>query len=397
MGCSRSGFDSFPESPRDFSTMRVNNDALPLMAVDKLRQQIIFEAARLMYTRQETEYYRAKMKAGRKVCQGWVKPSHLPSNWEIRDAIQRFALMYEGESRFDKLREMRVHALRMMRMLSEFKPRIIGSTLTGHVRQGSDIDLHVFAASAESICGTLDNEGMVYDLERKRVRKHGEERLFTHIHVQDRYPVELTMYAPDKTSYVFKSSITGKPMERATLAEYEYFLSHEYPDINLDDAVEEADDQLDRFQVYRSLLLPLASVKQRRKYHPEGDALYHSLQVFDLACDELPYDEEFLLAALLHDIGKAIDPYDHVNAGLEALLEVCTERTLWLIAHHMDAHLLHDQTIGARARRRLSQHEDYETLQLLGECDRGGRVAGVAVPEVDEALDYLRDLARQCS
>ena len=40
---------------------------------------------------------------------------------------------------------------------------------------------------------------------------------------------------------------------------------------------------------------------------------------FDLARDELPYDEEFLLAALLHDVGKAIDPHDHVAAGLEAL------------------------------------------------------------------------------
>ena len=41
---------------------------------------------------------------------------------------------------------------------------------------------------------------------------------------------------------------------------------------------------------------------------PEGDALYHSLQVFALASDRLPYDEEFLTAALLHDVGKAINP-----------------------------------------------------------------------------------------
>ena len=63
-------------------------------------------------------------------------------------------------------------------------------------------------------------------------------------------------------------------------------------------------------------LLPLENVKESPKYHPEGDALYHSLQVFDLACDALPYDEEFLLAALLHDVGKGIDRSDHVLAGL---------------------------------------------------------------------------------
>ena len=40
-----------------------------------------------------------------------------------------------------------------------------------------------------------------------------------------------------------------------------------------------------------------------------------------------PYDEEFLLAALLHDVGKAIDPSDHVEAALQALEGSITERT----------------------------------------------------------------------
>ena len=317
------------------------------MANEKLRRQIVFEAARLMYHRYETEYYRAKMKAARKICQGWVKPSDLPSNREIRAEIQRFAYLHEGDSRHENLLDMRIEALRMLRLLRSFKPRIIGSTLTGHIRQGSDIDIHVFSSSVEAVVGVLDYEGMVYDVEHKRVRKHGEERIFTHIHIQDRFPVELTLYPPDKAHYIFKSSITGKGIERASLAEFENLLREEYPALSLDEALAEAETKIDRFQVYRSLLLPLEGVKQPRKYHPEGDALYHSLQVFDLAQDELPYDEEFLLAALLHDVGKAIDPGDHVRSALEALAEFCTERTLWLIEHHMQAHALHDGTIGA--------------------------------------------------
>ncbi len=366
------------------------------MANDKLRRQIIFEAARLMYHRYETEYYRAKMKAARKVCQGWVKPSELPSNREIRNEIQRFAFLYEGESRKENLLEMRIEALKMLRLLQSFKPRIIGSTLTGHIRQGSDIDIHVFSSSVEAVTRQLDYEGMVYDVEHKRVRKHNEERVFTHIHIEDRFPIELTLYPVDKAHYVFKSSITGKGIERASLAEFEIFLHQEYPALSLEDALAEAENKIDRFQVYRSLLLPLEGVKQSRKYHPEGDALYHSLQVFDLAQDELPYDEEFLLAALLHDVGKAIDSANHVQAALEALEDFCTERTLWLIEHHMQAHALNDGTIGARARRRYQQNENFEELLLLGECDRAGRVPGVEVPDVDEALDDVRELARLC-
>src|SRR5262249_52370709 len=131
------------------------------------------------------------------------------------------------------------------------------------------------------------------------------------------------------------------------------------------------------------------------KYHPEGDALYHSLQVFDLARDERPYDEEFLLAALLHDVGKGIDSDDHVAAGLEALEGMITERTAWLIEHHMEAHQAVQGSLGKRAHRRLRESEHYEDLMLLEKCDSEGRRSGVEAPELDEALDYLRDLDAQ--
>ena len=363
------------------------------MISSKLRRQIAWEAARLMYSRQESEYYRAKIKAARRLCRGWVKPADLPSNAEIRDEIQSFARLYEGDQRTEDLKDMRLEALRMMRILHRFRPRLIGSVLTGHIRQGSDIDLHVFTDNVESVALTLDEEGAVYDVERKRVRKHGEQRVFTHIHVKDRFPFELTVYAADLAHFVFKSSITGKAMQRTSIAELEQLLRREYPDLDLDEQLEAAEQQVDRFQVYEALLLPLENVKQSPKYHPEGDALYHSLQVFDLARDELPYDEEFQLAALLHDIGKAIEPDDHTAAALEALEGLITDRTAWLIEHHMVAQQLLDGTLGVRAKRRLRANESYDELILLTRCDRDGRQAGVEVPELEEALDSIRELA----
>jgi len=366
------------------------------MSAEKLRRRIAWEAARLMYRRQESEYYRAKMKAARRICRGWVKPRDLPSNREIRDEIQALARLHEGDRRTENLREMRLEALRVMRLLRTWRPRLIGSAMTGHVRQGSDIDLHVFADSLEGVTAALDAEGMIYDVQRKRVRKHGEERVFTHVHVRERFPIELTVYAADQAHYVFKSSVTGKAIERASIAELEQMLQREYPDTPLDEAVLESESRVDRFQMYEFLLLPLERVKQSPKYHPEGDALYHSLQVFDHARDKLAYDEEFLLAALLHDVGKAIEPRDHVAAGLEALEGHVTERTAWLIEHHVDAGSLLDGTLGARARRRLAESEDYDTLLLLADCDRAGRQRGVEAPELEEALEYLRELARTC-
>jgi HD domain len=368
--------------------------ALRHMASDKFRRQIAFEAARLMYDRQESEYFRAKLRAAKRIARGWVKPRDLPSNAEIRDQIQQFARLHEGDRRTTNLREMRLEALRMMRILRRFRPRLIGSTLTGHVRRGSDIDIHVFSDSVDAVEAVLDHEGVPYSVERKHIRKQGEERLFTHVHIADRFVFELTLYASNLAHFVFKSSVTGKAIERASIAELEQFLQVEYPDLALDGELARVEETVDRFQVYRALLLPLETVHQSREWHPEGDALYHSLQVFELARGELPYDEEFLLAALLHDVGKAIDPDNHVVAGLEALGDFITPRTAWLIEHHMEAHALRDGTLGQRARRRLNETDDFEELILLARCDRGGRVPGTQVSEVEEALDYCRELAR---
>jgi hypothetical protein len=364
----------------------------PTMNPSKLRRQIAYEAARMMYFRQESEYFRAKQKAARKICKGWLKPTDLPSNTEIRDEIQALARLYEGQSRTDNLLQMRLVALRVMRLLNRFHPKLIGSTLTGHVRRGSDIDIHVFSNSLEAITAVLDEQLLFYDVEHKRVRKDGEERVFTHLHLKDTFPVELTVYSASLLNHTFKSSITGKAIERASVPQLEQLMAQEYPELQLEQQLQELDDAPDRFQVFTSLLLPLENVIQSPKYHPEGDVLYHSLQVYDLACDELPYDEEFLLAALLHDVGKGIDAQDHVAAGLEALEGFISPRTAWLVEHHMDAHKIFDGTIGSRAHRRLQENESYQELLLLCECDRGGRIAGVQTTELEEAIEYIRQL-----
>jgi hypothetical protein len=367
------------------------------MANVKLRQAIALEAARLMYERVESEYFTAKRKAAKRLCRGGVKPEDLPSNAEIREQIQVFARIHEGDRRTESLRDMRLEALRLMRVLRQFRPRLIGSVMTGHVRKGSDIDIHLFSDSVGLITDLLEQEGYQHDLERKQVVKHGEARVFTHIHVPGRFNFELTVYAEDKAHYVFKSSVTGKAIERASIRELEELLEKEYPGLNLEDEMEAREEAIDPYQIYRMLLLPLENVKGSPKYHPEGDVLYHSLQVFELAREHRPYDEEFLLAALLHDIGKGLDPSNHVAAALDALDGLLTERTRFFIEHHMEAHNYRTGQLGHRAKRELAASPDFEDLMLLRQLDDEGRVPGAMVGSVDEALDYLKELERNNS
>jgi predicted nucleotidyltransferase len=271
---------------------------------------------------------------------------------------------------------------------------LIGSVLTGHIREGSDIDLHVFSGSAQPVINRVEELGVQVEVERKRIVKDGVARVFTHVHVSDIFPIEITVYELQWLRHRFKSSITGKAIERATMDELSRLidLEHHTSQETQQAHLETLEHSADRWRVYEALLLPLERVRQSPKYHPEGDALYHSLQVYGLAVEEQPYDEDFLLAALLHDIGKAIDLADHVAAGLEALEGFISERTRWLIAHHMEGHKLLDRTIGARRRRRLSESPWYEDLLALAECDAAGRVVGVQVDDVTDALDYIRQI-----
>jgi predicted nucleotidyltransferase len=363
------------------------------MADERIRRQIALLAARLMYERQESEYFTAKRKAARQLGVEYrYRPKDLPSNREIRDQIQALANLHEGEQRHRNLRDMRLDALRMMRLLCAFHPKLIGSVLTGHTRKGSDIDIHVFSDHPSAVMTVLEDEQLPFEVERKRIIKHNEERQFTHIHVADRFNFELTLYPTDKRNYAFTSSITGKAIERATIAELEKLILEEHPGTDLDAAVMRLQEHIEHGELFRMLLEPLERVKQDPRYHPEGDALYHSLQVFELARAHRPWDEEFLLAALLHDVGKAIDPADHVAAGLAALEGAITERTQFLIAHHMDALAYNAGELGHRARLRLEASEDFEDLMLLREFDTGGRQTGVEVCSIADAIDYLRSM-----
>src|SRR5438105_2573766 len=144
------------------------------MADARIRRQIALLAARLMYDRSESEYFTAKRKAARQLGVEYRhRPGDLPSNKEIRDQIQAMARMHEGPKRLETLRDMRLEALRLMRLLARFRPRLIGSVRTGHVRKGSDIDIHIFCDSLSLVTDTLQEHAYQYDVEHKRIVKYG--------------------------------------------------------------------------------------------------------------------------------------------------------------------------------------------------------------------------------
>ena len=179
----------------------------------ELKQEVIKLAAELMYFDGVKEYLTAKRMASKQ-----LDIDIFPSNTEIRDAVDQLAELYEP-NRGENLAQMRHVALEMMEILEAFHPRLIGSVLTGEIKSTSDIDLHLFADEYEEIMQVLDEHGLEYDFEMVTTRKNNEIRDFPHVYVyKDGHTIELSIYEPNEMRVRQRSSITGKPIEYATIA-----------------------------------------------------------------------------------------------------------------------------------------------------------------------------------
>lgn len=135
-------------------------------------------------------------------------------------------------------------------------------------------------------------------------------------------------------------------------------------------------DRIDKTGPLFGALEKCRAVQQNPEHHPEGDVFTHSLQVFNKARREST-DVDLLLAALLHDVGKVIDPYGHDKIGVRMLDGFISDKTAWLIGNHMRLWYL---ILGEMRKRSkvfsLRDNKWFPDLLMLGRWDKMGRVAG---------------------
>lgn len=347
------------------------------MAAKRLRQQIAFVAARLLHDHEETEYVRAKRRAARKL--GFrFRPTDLPSNREVRDHLRRITEQFEKGLPEGRPRQLRIEALRWMRLLADFAPLLAGDVASGDTEPGAAIELLLIADDPERVVSLLDPNQPVQRVDDSQS--------------SGAYAALLVAGPPLCRLHLFHSrdwAIRPKGMDMDQL---EQTLRTERPDGDLEEELQGLDPHADRFEIYRDLLHMLEDIKQDPDLHPEGDALYHSLQMFDLAVNVRGYDEEFVTAALLHDVGKSVTAAEPSAETVELLEGIVTHRTQWLIAHHPLGQMYRSGELPAEERQQLRASEDFDDLMLLCELDEQARRSGVETSTIDEAIDYLRRL-----
>ncbi len=200
----------------------------------QLRASLAEEAARLMYEEGVKQYHSAKFLAAKRLLGRSMgkkvryRPKDLPSNGEIQASLKHLVELNEDPDQHYRLFAMRVIALEVMHDLLMFYPCLIGSVSTGHIREGSDIDLHVFTDDLELLLTRLDTQEWRYSKAEVSIQKNGKIMLYTHIYLESVFPIELSVYPTLERRVVSRSSTDGKPIKRLKHGAVEKLLEQEH-------------------------------------------------------------------------------------------------------------------------------------------------------------------------
>lgn len=187
-----------------------------------LREKVAKEAANLIYTGIEKEFKQAKLKAAKT-----FGAYFLPTNLEVALEIDRLAEEREGSARQERLVKMRQDALKLMRILKEHSPLLIGSVWRGTIHYASDIDIAVCHNEPADVMNTLRRSGVkLVQAERVTVTKKGKRKGSFHIYVEllDKEKAEIKVVQSSEASRKEKCGIYGDQIRGLNIKELERML-----------------------------------------------------------------------------------------------------------------------------------------------------------------------------
>ena len=191
---------------------------------ENLRRALAQEAARIMAEHGIRDFLVAKRKAAERF--GVVDGAVLPKNTEIETALAEYQRLFGGASHLRTLHGQRRAALLAMQRLRAFEPRLVGPVLSGTATEHSEVQLHLFADSAESVAISLMDQGIRHEITARRVKMNADRVLEypgVRFEVEDQ-PIEATVFPTDGIRQAPVSPVDGRPMRRADVSELEALL-----------------------------------------------------------------------------------------------------------------------------------------------------------------------------
>jgi hypothetical protein len=191
----------------------------------ELRRRIALEAARLMSEHGIRDFHLAKRKAAERL--GTGEETGLPKNSEIEEALREHQRLFQGTEHPVLLRRLRTVARDAMQFFTRFEPRLVGSVLDGTADKHSAICLHLFSDTLEEVAGFLQEQGIPYEEQNRRLRmSHDEQQEYpVLLFSADAVAIDLTVLPRDAIRQAPLDRTGDRPMRRATLAALEELLA----------------------------------------------------------------------------------------------------------------------------------------------------------------------------
>jgi len=187
-----------------------------------IKCRVAREAATLLYFGAEKEYKQAKQKAAQT-----FGTHFLPSNLEVALELDKIAEEREGSQRKERLVQMRREALDVMEYLATFCPVLIGSVWRGTIKQGSDIDIAVYADEPIEVLELLKTLSVgILKTAWSSVNKRGETLSSFHIHAQTqgKHSLEIVVRSCEEKGNKRKCETFGDEIKGLSVSELQKVL-----------------------------------------------------------------------------------------------------------------------------------------------------------------------------
>jgi len=197
----------------------------PARPGNRQRQQVAAEAARILATEGQRNYGIAKEKAANRL--GIRGRGGLPSNSEIEAELKRYQALYGGQAHGHALQRLRRASLEAMKFFRAFRPRLVGPVLEGTADEHSRVTLHVFCETGDEVLMFLQQHGIAFEQEQRRIRWHdGSSRTLELVVVQAGGELfELAVMAGKQWKQPPPDPIAGTAQRRAGPAEVERLIA----------------------------------------------------------------------------------------------------------------------------------------------------------------------------
>lgn len=181
------------------------------------KTSITQEAARIICEEQLTDYRLAKQKAAQRLGLGTKSP--MPDNADVQKAVVEYQQLFGGTAYRQQLHDMRLTAVKAMKLLAPFHPRLVGAVVTGAVTAAHRVQLHAFAEKPEALDIFLQDCKVQFE-QGERTYRHArgaEQHIPLASFDAGGIGIDVAIFSEDDERAVLLNPLDGKPYKRLDL------------------------------------------------------------------------------------------------------------------------------------------------------------------------------------